>query len=367
MVEKSEVVEARLVDAELGAQPEVALEWAGERTALFEDVGEGPEAHHLHLSVALADGVGHPRTHVRRVGHLRFIHVAGIELRPEQGQTGHGRGADLVVNLLHGAAHHLVARDRFMRAKHVFGLVVSVDVRRNEVHGNLVLRAVTDKGVGPGRLGRGGAADAQARAYCLKGARDVIVKLEVSGLFRIARPKIEIRLVPNFKVPLRDLIDAVAVDEVLGELGDEIVPLIPVFGWRDVLLVPESMKRVLVRGQCFGHETQFDERTHPVVQQAVVDLIDIRKVVQRMALGILVVDSNFIVEDGVEAHVLEAGNLLYIAEIVAIALAQRHDGALGAKHVLPEMGERMGGGGGVDDYLPMILQGVRYLCRSQWS
>ncbi len=231
-----------------------------------------------------------------------------------------------------------------MRAKHVFGLVVSVHVRRDEVHGNLVLRTVSNKGVGPCCLGRGGPADAQARAYLFKGACGVIVQLPVSGLLRIARPKIEIRLVPDFKVPLRNLIDAVAVDQVPGELGDEVVPLIPVFGWRDVLLVPERMERVLVRRQFLRHETQFDERTNTVVQQAVINLIDIRKVVQGMTLGVFVVDSNLIMKNGMEAHVLEAGNLLHIAEIVAITLAQSDDGALGAEHVLPEVGERMRGG-----------------------
>src|ERR1035437_8046864 len=78
-----------------------------------------------------------------------------------------------------------------------------------------------------------------------------------------------------------------------------------------------------------------------------------------MSLGVLVVDSDFIMKDGVEAHVFEAGNLLYIAEIVAIALAQRHDAALGAEQVLPEMGERTGGGGGVDDHGFRILWALR--------
>src|SRR5713101_6985456 len=67
-----------------------------------------------------------------------------------------------------------------------------------------------------------------------------------------------------------------------------------------------------------------------------------------MTLCVLVVYADFIVEDGVEAHIFEAGNLLHIAEIVAVTLAQRHDGALGTEHFLPEVGERMGGGGGID-------------------
>src|SRR5713101_4361700 len=81
-----------------------------------------------------------------------------------------------------------------------------------------------------------------------------------------------------------------------------------------------------------------------------------------MTLCVLVVYAEFIMEDGMEAHIFEAGNLLHIAEIVAITLAQRHDGTLGPKHFLPEVGEGTCGGGGIDlDYIGP-LRSRRVLC-----
>ena len=87
-------------------------------------------------------------------------------------------------------------------------------------------------------------------------------------------------------------------------------------------MVPKRLRHIL-GSQFFGHETQLDKRAHAGGQQAVVDLIHVAEVELGMALGIFVIDSDFVVKDGVEAHVFESGNLLDLAEIVAIAIAQR--------------------------------------------
>src|SRR5450755_3065010 len=83
-----------------------------------------------------------------------------------------------------------------------------------------------------------------------------------------------------------------------------------------------------------------------------------------MTLSVFVVDSDFIVEDGMEAHILEVSNLLHIAKIVAITLPQAQDGAPGTEHLLPEVRERMAGGGGVDDDNPEVLRTIPHLSRS---
>ncbi len=234
----------------------------------------------------------------------------------------------------------------------------------DEIHGNFIFGAVSNEGIRPCRLRSRGPSYAQARAYLLKSKRSVIVKLPVGRLFRIARPEINIRLVPDFKIPLRNLVDAVPIHQMLCELGDEIVPLVPVFGWGDILLVPKWMQGVFVRRQLLWHKTQLDKRAHTVGQQAIVDLINVGEVVHRMPLGVLVINSDFIMEDGMEAHVLETGDLFYVAEIVAITLAQSQDGAAGAEHLLPEMGKRMSRGGGIDDHYARIRRVARDLSRS---
>ena len=63
---------------------------------------------------------------------------------------------------------------------------------------------------------------------------------------------------------------------------------------------------------------------------------------------VFVVDADLVVEDGVEADVLEVGDLVDGANVVAIGLAEGEDGAAGAEDLFPEMGQRGGGGVGVN-------------------
>src|SRR6266481_1529495 len=155
--------------------------------------------------------------------------------------------------------------------------------------------------VDPDGLCGGGAADAEAGADALGGARGAIVELIVSGLLRIAGPEVDVRLVPDFKIPLRDFVFAVTRDEMTCEVFDELLPLVPVLGRRDILLVPESVKGAGIRGELLGHEAELDERADVVLEEAVVNLVDVGEVVNGMAIFVLVVEADFVVEDGVEA------------------------------------------------------------------
>ncbi len=175
----------------------------------------------------------------------------------------------------------------------------------------------------------------------------MVVELEVGLLRGAASPEIDVGLVPDFEVPLRDFIDAVALDEVLGKGGDEAVPLRVVLGRRDDLLVPEGVV-VEARGKFLGHEADLDEGANAVGEQAVVDLVDVGEVVDGIALRVFVVDADVVVHDGVEADVLEVGDLLHSLHVVAIALAHGEDGAAGAEHLLPEVWERRCGSMRVD-------------------
>src|SRR5271170_5499661 len=83
-----------------------------------------------------------------------------------------------------------------------------------------------------------------------------------------------------------------------------------------------------------------------------------------MSLRVLIVHPDFIMEDGMEAYVLEAGNLLDLAKIATIAIAQRENGASGAEHFLPEVGEGASGCCGVDLDHSRIL-GARWRLRLQ--
>jgi len=148
----------------------------------------------------------------------------------------------------------------------------------------------------------------------------MIVEFPISDLFGVAAPEIEIRLVPDFKIPAADLVDAVTGNEMPREFDDEPVPFAPIFGRRDVRFVPEWMGHI-PGGEFFGHETQLHERPHAVGQQAVVNLVHIRKIINRLALVILIVNADFVVENGVEPDVIESGNRFDFAQVPPVIVA----------------------------------------------
>ena len=91
----------------------------------------------------------------------------------------------------------------------------------------------------------------------------------------------------------------------------------------------------------FGHEAQLDEGAHAIGQQVVVDLIDVGEVVLELALVVLVIDTDFVVKDGVKANVFEVGHLLHFAKVAAVAVTQGENRATGPEHFFPEVGEGM--------------------------
>ncbi len=71
-------------------------------------------------------------------------------------------------------------------------------------------------------------------------------------------------------------------------------------------------------------------------EQAIVDLVHVRKVNSPLPLRVFVVHAHFIMKDGVETDVLEIGNLLHAAKVAAITFAQGNVCALRAEHLFPE-------------------------------
>ena len=63
---------------------------------------------------------------------------------------------------------------------------------------------------------------------------------------------------------------------------------------------------------------------------------------------VFAVDADLVIEDGVEAHIAEVGDLLYLAQIVAVAFAHAEHRAAGAEHLLPEVRKGFGRRAGVD-------------------
>src|SRR5271170_7667058 len=57
---------------------------------------------------------------------------------------------------------------------------------------------------------------------------------------------------------------------------------------------------------------------------------------------VFVVDTNFIVQDGVEAHIAEIRDRLHRVQILEITVPERQDGTAGPKHLFPKMWKRRG-------------------------
>ena len=122
----------------------------------------------------------------------------------------------------------------------------------------------------------------ETRAHRFQRPRGVVIQLEISGLLWIARPEVDVWFVRDLEVPLSHLIETIAIDEMLRKSADEAVPFLVVLRRSDDRLVPEGM-HILAQRELLRHEAEFDKRPHAVLQQTVIDLIDVGKIVDRIS------------------------------------------------------------------------------------
>ena len=190
--------------------------------------------------------------------------------------------------------------------------------------------------VHPCCLRRRRAAHPQPWIHCLHGASRMVVEFKISRLCGPASPEINVRLVPHFEVPGRYFVDAVAINQVLRKRLHQCAPLVVICRRRDDLLIPERMK-VEPRGHLLRRKTQLDKRLDPVLLESVVDVVDIRPVVHRLAVLIFVIHSHFVMEDRVKANIFEISSRSHLSQVSSIVFAQRKNGAPGAEHLFPIM------------------------------
>jgi hypothetical protein len=113
---------------------------------------------------------------------------------------------------------------------------------RNEIERNLVLHAKADKGLDPFRCCGRWSADAQPRINQLNRASSSLVEFAIRLELRLARPELDIRLVPDLKEPLYHFVDAVALAKVLYESENEFVPLGVAARGRNTLMIPKGVE-----------------------------------------------------------------------------------------------------------------------------
>src|ERR1700686_3807887 len=191
----------------------------------------------------------------------------------------------------------------------------------NEVDRDTVLPAVLDECRNPCGLRGRRPSDAQARIHRLETRGRVVVQRPVSGLLRLACPKIEIGLIPHLEVPPADLVDSVTLDQVPGERRDQRIPPAIVLGRRNDGTVPEALSYIAA-GELTRHEAELDERSNAVGEQAIVHLVDVREVVYGLSLRTFRVHAELVVEDGVKADIGDGCDAADSAQVVTITLAQ---------------------------------------------
>jgi hypothetical protein len=59
----------------------------------------------------------------------------------------------------------------------------------------------------------------------------------------------------------------------------------------------------------------------PFSEKAVIDLVEIRKVINGFPVLVLIVNANLVVQDGMESDVAELCDFLYFSKIASIAVA----------------------------------------------
>jgi len=77
-----------------------------------------------------------------------------------------------------------------------------------------------------------------------------------------------------------------------------------------------------LRGKLARHEAELHKRANVIFQQAIIDLIDVGKIIDCFSPGTLVVQADFIMEDGMKPDVGKPRCVLDFTQVVAIAFAQ---------------------------------------------
>ena len=176
---------------------------------------------------------------------------------------------------------------------------VAVGVRREEVDRYRRPVDVDEQLVDPRRRRGRRSADRQGGVDGLDGADAHVVQAQV--LVTCARPEhLEVGLVPDLEPPGANLVIPVALDEVGGEVADELLPPVPVLRRRDDRPVMEHGP-IGVAGQVAGHEADLDDRAESEFEDTVVDPVDPGEVDDRLPID-LAVDAKIVVKDGMGAH-----------------------------------------------------------------
>src|SRR5579871_5790962 len=175
-------------------------------------------------------------------------------------------------------------------------------MRRDKVHRQTVLLAVGKEVLNPSRtpletqgicsigfgflpnfirhvkVARSGTADAQLRIHRFQRRGGDLIKFEILSLRACEKALVEIRLVPDFKVPASHLVSSIALNAVHGKTMHQFCPFAVVRRRTSIASPPESNAAL---ASCYirRKETQFHKWPRPVFQHSVEKVVDVLEVV----------------------------------------------------------------------------------------
>jgi hypothetical protein len=155
---------------------------------------------------------------------------------------------------------------------------------------------------------------------------------------------------------------------VRHQIADEVVPAAPVAGRRDDPPVVEDRPIRLGR-EVVGHERQLDDRSKPGLEEPLVDLVNLREVVDGTAVD-LAVDGERVVQDSVRpdhldtelapCHPERLGQLLADVPATRPGAAEEQGEVLGTDHRPPRTRQGAEDPGGIDLDGDPALDGRRH-------
>ena len=171
-------------------------------------------------------------------------------------------------------------------------------------------------------VARRGTADFQLGRYVFDGLRAHPVELEVIAPGALEKAVVEVRLVPHLEIPLLDLVESVAFDDVPDERLAELAPLRQLRAIDcNAVAVPHLAARIL-GGEAGREERELHEGPHALGEHPVVHLVNVLPAVHhsrspfpapRSPLLLRKADEHVVVERVVHAHVAEAAVRAHVA------------------------------------------------------
>src|ERR1700757_3251511 len=150
-------------------------------------------------------------------------------------------------------------------------------MRGDVIDWHFVLGTIVNETIDPSSLSCRRPTHTQQRTDRFQSVCGNFVEFVISLFGRVTCPEVQVRFIPNLKIPVGYFSQPVSLDQVLSKLINELIPFLPIFRRGYDRVIPEWMNGFLC-SQPFRHEAEFYKRANPISEQSVVDQIEPSKI-----------------------------------------------------------------------------------------